>query len=213
MFAEFGFPLELDAVFAVPVPVLLASVSAWLEKDDPICLMHPNGFYVVLLARTETEDWRFHFWPTGPRPIVGIPSSIHTHDRHVESRILQGQVTNIVYDIKNVADHGRPIYEVEYGGDRYTASTSNSLRLTNERVVASIRSRETSGIGDTYHVERHDFHEAVVSEDIATATLVCFHGRSPGPVRIIGVDGYPEVITFSRAEYRAHSFSKQLRPI
>jgi hypothetical protein len=36
------------------------------------------------------------------------------------------------------------------------------------------------------------------------------HERSPGAVMVLGLDGYPEAITFRRSEYRAIAFAEQL---
>jgi hypothetical protein len=212
MCADLGFPLTLDHIRAAPAAVLLTAVKTWLERKDPICLMHPHGFYVVLLGRTEMGEWRFHFWPRGPRAIAGMPAFIHTHDRHVESRILQGQLTNTLYEVAEVPTGGQPLYEVGYGGDRYAPATSNFLRQTTTRVQPIIRRRDAMRCGDTYHVERHAYHEASVPEQLATSTLVCMHGRSPGAVMVVGLDGYPETIAFRRAEHRALAFTEQLSP-
>jgi hypothetical protein len=141
-----------------------------------------------------------------------MPAFIHTHDCHVESRLLQGQLTNIVYDVDAVPGGGQPLYEVGYGGDRYAPATTNFLRLTTTRVQPTIRLRHYMQRGDKYHVERHAFHEAVVPEQQATSTLVCMHGRSPGPVRVVGLDGYPEVVSFIRAEHPASNFFEWLSP-
>jgi hypothetical protein len=80
MFVDLGFPLTLDYVRVAPVQELHAALKTWLERENPICLMHPHGFYVVLLGRDEKEEWRFHFWPKGPRTTLGMPAFIHTHD-------------------------------------------------------------------------------------------------------------------------------------
>jgi len=200
----------LDHVRTAPAPVLLASVKTWLERENPICLMHPHGFYVVLVGRTETEEWRFHFWPQGPRVISGMPAFIHTHDRHIESRVLQGQLTNILYDVAAVSTGGLPLYEVEYQGDRYASATSNFLRQATMRVQPTILRHDTMGCGDTYRVERHAYHEAVVPEELATSTLVCMHGRSPGTIMVVGLDGYPETIAFTRTEHHARAFIEGL---
>ncbi len=210
MYADLGFPLTRDYIRTETVSILLAKVKTWLEWENPICLVHPHGFYVVLLGRNETEEWRFHFWPKGSRAIAGMPVFIHTHDRHVESRILQGQLTNILYDVAAVPTGGRPLYEVSYDGDRYASATSNVLRKTTTRVYPIAQRNETMRCGDMYHIERHAYHEATVSEQLATATLVCMHGRSPGAVMVVGLDGYPETIAFKRAEHCAHTFAEQL---
>jgi hypothetical protein len=212
MYADLGFPLTLDHTRTTPASILLAAVKAWLKRENPVCLIHPHGFYVVLLGRTDTEEWRFHFWPQGPRTIVGMPAFIHTHDRQVESRILQGQLTNTIYELATVPTGGLPLYEVGYGGDRYASTTSNFLRLTTTRVQPIVRRRDIMECDDEYHVERHAYHEATVPEHLATSTLVCMHGRAPGAVMVIGLDGYPETITFRRAEHRAAAFVDLLTP-
>jgi hypothetical protein len=210
MCADLGFSLTRDHVRTTPAPILLAAVKKWLERENPICLMHPHGFYVVLLGRNETEEWRFHFWPKGSRTIAGMPAFIHTHDRHIESRILQGQLTNILYDLITVPAGGQPLYQVSYDGDRYASATSNFLRQTTTRVQPIIRNRYTMGCGDMYHIERHVYHEAAVPVQLATATLVCMHGHSPGSVMVIGLNGYPETIAFRRVERRVLDIAEQL---
>lgn len=210
MYADLGFSLTRDQVRATPAPVLLAAVKTWLERENPICLMHPHGFYVALLGRNETEEWRFHYWPKGSRAIAGMPAFIHTHDRHVESRILQGQLTNVGYHVAAVPSGGQPLYEVSYDGDRYASATSNFLRKTTAQVKPIVRRRETMSRGDMYCIERHTYHEAAVSEQLATATLVCMHGRAPGAVMVVGLDGYPETIAFKRTEHYALAFRGQL---
>ena len=64
--------------------------------------------------------------------------------------------------------------------------------------------------GNTYHVERHAYHEVTVPNHVATSTLVCMHGRAPGAVMVVGLDGYPETIAFKRTERRADDFLVQL---
>jgi hypothetical protein len=212
MLADLGFPLEWNRVRAEPLPALRAAVRKWLARENSTYLIHPHGFYVALLGRTETHEWRLHFWPKGPRVVNGMPAFIHTHNCHVESRILKGQLTNILYNVAADSAGGQPLYEVDYSGDRYAATTSNILRKTATRVQATIQRRSTHTCGDTYHVERCAYHEAVVSDGDTTSTLVCMHGRSPGPVMVVGLDGYPETIAFTRAEYRALDFTEWLSP-
>lgn len=137
-----------------------------------------------------------------------MPAFIHTHDCHVESRILQGELTNIDYQVTAVVVDGQPLYNVGYGGDRYTQSTSNLLNKTATRVAAKVQNRKTVKKGECYRVERHAYHEAITPEHLTTATLVWMHSRSPGPVHVVGCDGYPARIEFNRVEYRARDFSQ-----
>lgn len=210
MLAKFEFPLEWSRVRTEPLHSLRSAVKIWLTRANPTCLIHPHGFYVVLLGRTATEEWRLHFWPKGARIVAGMPAFIHTHNCHVESRILTGQITNILYNVTVESSGGHPLYEVHYSGDRYATATSNSLRQTGRRVHAAIQRRDTYKSGDVYSVERNAYHEAVVSEQSSTSTLVCMHGRLPGAVMVVGVDGYPQTIAFTRAEYHAQDFSEWL---
>lgn len=208
MLADLGFALEWDNVQAAPLPMLQASVKMWLERERPTCLIHPHGFFVVLLGRTSTEEWRLHFWPQGQRVVTGMPAFIHTHNCHIESRVLKGCISNVEYDVITAPIGGQPLYDVDYSGDRYAAETSNVLRNTGKRVQAIVRKRCALKCGDTYHVERYAYHEAVVSIQDATSTLVCMHGRTSGAVSVIGIDGYPETIAFRRDKSQALEFAE-----
>lgn len=210
MFDNFDFALRWEHVRDASLPALRAAIKAWLMRKNPTCLIHPHGFYVVLLRRTETEEWRLHLWPEGPRHVTGMPAFIHTHNCHVESRILKGQLTNILYNVVADPSGSHPLYEVEYGGDRYATSTSNLLFKTATRVNVAIQQQDTYTCGDTYHVERYAYHEAVISSQQATSTLVCMRERLQGSVIVVGLDGYPESIAFTRAEYRALDFAEWL---
>ncbi len=210
MLADLDIPMEWGRVREEPLAALQCAVKAWLMRESPNCLIHPHGFYVVLLGRTETEEWRLHFWPHGPRIVTGMPAFIHTHNCHVESRILKGQITNILYNVSADSTGCQPLYEVDYSGDRYAAATSNRLRKTATRVHVAIQQRDTYTCGDTYNVERNAYHEAVVSDRDFTSTLVCMHGRSTDSVMVVGLDGYPQTIAFTRAEYRALDFAEWL---
>jgi|GEM_PF-3315819 len=205
-----SFLLSRDQLRSASESVLQNMVLTWLERVNPTCLLHPHGFYVALLGRNEVEEWRFHFWPSTFRTTLGMPANIHTHDRHVESRILQGQLTNILYDVPETLVGGQPIYSVRYEGDRYLSGTSNCLYKSNTRGLPVIQQSVTMKRGDFYQVERHAYHEAVVPDQLATATLVCMHSQSAGEVRVVGVDGYPETVSFQRSQVRADTFTKLL---
>lgn len=208
MFANPDSPLELHRLREEPTSSLRSAIKTWLIKETPTCLIHPHGFYVVLIGRTDTEEWRLHFWPKGPRFITGMPAFIHTHNCRIDSRILQGQLTNILYSVSVDSNGSNPLYQVEYGGDRYTAVTSNHLRRTELRVRSAPLKRDTYVCGDSYGVERNAYHEAVVSDQESTSTLVCMHGRSADPVMVVGLDGYPPTLTFTRPEYRGVDFAE-----
>jgi len=101
---------------------------------------------------------------------------------------------------------GYPIYDVGYSGDKYVKATSNVLRKTGKRAQARIDCEETLQTGACYRIEGHVYHEAIVPEDVATATIVCMHSQSPGAVKVLGLDGYPEKVEFYRSERSAQEF-------
>ncbi|MBF8745350.1 hypothetical protein [Pseudomonas monteilii] len=209
-------PAELDALlrrplaWGAPVPTLLAALRKWISDTNPSCLLHPHGFHVLLLKRSEGEEWRLHLWPPTARQSTGMPARIHTHDRHVESRILKGSLLNMDYRSVVTNEHGHPLYSVTYAGDRYVGNTSNILQNTGERIALTETGRRQLGIGDHYRLERHTYHEAIAPEHQATITLVCMHSRDPGAIMVVGLDGYPEVVAFERTKNKASIFLKDL---
>ncbi|MEZ0000941.1 hypothetical protein [Sinorhizobium fredii] len=208
--AELTLPLSLQYVRETPAEHLLAAVKNWLSRSNPICLVHPHGFFVVPVDRTDVGDWRFHLWPKGKRPVRGMPAFIHNHDRHVDSRILSGHLTNITYDVALVEEDGLPLYDVGYGGDRYEKSTSNFLLKTTSQVQARTLQTETVLTGQHYRVDRYAYHEAQVPEGVCTASLAWMHSKVPGPVNVVGIDGYPERIEFQRMEFAGAELAKLL---
>jgi hypothetical protein len=127
-----------------------------------------------------------------------MPAPIHTHDKVVWSRILKGELQNITYLLKQMSTGGLPMYEARHVGDKYAPENRNVLVKTIERYVAAERTRQTIHSGQNYTLPAHIFHEAVVPDSQATCTVVRMHSRVPGPVRILGTDGYPTQIEFTR---------------
>lgn len=208
MSADLDF-LNLKDLASLSNAFIKDALKTWITQEAPKCLKHPHGFYVMLLKRSDVEQWRLHLWPNGVRQITGMPARIHLHDTHVSSRILVGALTNIQYVSTPVADgsaEGHPVYEVIYEGNRYKQQTANTLRKTQGREVAIETHRFTLQAGDTYQIPRYSLHEAEVARDVATCTLVCMHERADGVVKLMGVDGYPEDISFVRTEHDGSIF-------
>lgn len=167
-----------------------SAVLSWM-KEGRSGLIHPHGFYVFPILRNDLEEWRFHIWPKGTRSISGMPAFIHTHDVCIDSLVIQGQLTNIEYDIYETQTDGSPLYEVNYEGNKYSQKTPNVLCKTDVRVKVVSTSQSVIKLGQSYRIRHHVFHEALVSKEISTSTLVCMHSRSPGKVKVVGLDGYP----------------------
>jgi hypothetical protein len=176
----------------------LAHIKGWLSAGNPTCLRHPLGFYVALLQRSPDAEWRFHVWPKGQRVITGMRAFVHTHNCHIESRILTGQLTNIAYDVGDASVGGQPLYQVGYSADRYQLETRNWLAYTGRRVLVHSREVDNVELGARYTIDAGDFHEVQVSEDCCTSTQVRMTARSDFPVYVVGLDGNPSRIEFVR---------------
>jgi hypothetical protein len=200
---DFAATLTPEYVQTATPSALLAGIRAWIEAAQPSSLIHPHGFLVLLLDRADREEWRFHVWPQGMRLISGMPGPIHTHDKVVDSRVLKGELTNVVYSIAEAPVGGLPVYEVEYPGDKYNPQTTNLLKRSSARVETCTISQQLVPAGERYSVPAHVFHQAVVPESVCTCTIVCLHSPAPGPVKVIGIDGYPDMIALRRVECSA----------
>lgn len=210
MDAELDTLLSIPMAWETPAGELLVSVQKWITEARPTCLVHPHGFYVLLLKRADGEEWRLHLWPKNQHKISGMPAKIHTHDRHIESRILKGSLTNVSYQAKEVNGGGLPLYLVSYLGDRYSQTTTNVLERSTTRLQVEETSRSHLRAGDHYRIERHTLHEAIVPDDQCTLTLVCMHSLEAKPVMVIGIDGYPDQLAFERVEAEASIYLEHL---
>ncbi|WP_236217265.1 hypothetical protein [Pseudomonas rhodesiae] len=190
---------EWRAIRALPPGDALAQIRATIATRHLTGLRHPHGFYVVLLHRDIREEWRLHVWPDTTRQYVGMPARVHTHDRHVDSRLLVGTLSNVTYRSQVCGEGGYPLYQVTYLGDKYYEATKNVLRKSSVRLAVEEVERMTMIAGDSYRVDRHTFHEAMVPNGQTTITLVCLHGYEPGSVGVLGIDGYSRDLVFERA--------------
>ncbi len=203
MRADFAAILTPEYVRAATPSALLTDFRTWVEAARPSSLIHPHGFLVLLLHRADGEEWRFHVWPQGTRHISGLPGPIHTHDKVVDSRVLKGELMNVVYSVAEGPTGGLPLYEVEYPSDKYDPQGMNLLKRSSARAEASAIHKRLVSAGERYTVPAHVFHQAVVEENVCTCTIVRMHSPAPGQVKVIGVDGYPDTIGLRRVECSA----------
>jgi hypothetical protein len=208
MTVELSIPLSSSYVAQRDPSALLDTIAEWVMCTRPISTQHPYGFWVILLCRTETEEWRFHMWSKDRSAPGGMPAPIHTHEKVVDSRILMGELENITYRVRSTDAGGYPVYVARHISDKYSPENRNLLVKTPERYIPVRASQQTLSVGDAYSVQAHVFHEARVREGILTCTIVRMHSPSPGPVQILGSDGYPPEIEFKRMSASAYEVFK-----
>lgn len=173
--ADFATKLTPEYVQTATPTALLADIRAWIRKAQPSSLIHPHGFLVLLLHRASGEEWRFHVWPNGMRLISGMPARIHTHSKVVDSRVLKGKLTNIVYSVAEAPAGGSPVYEVEYPSDKYDPQARNLLKRSSVRVDASVIGEQLVSAGERYTVPAQVFHQAAAPKSVCTCTIVRMH--------------------------------------
>ena len=199
MCVDFDFPISLRMDYSVSPSVLMQRFKSWLKTKNTTHLIHPLGFWIVLLKRSDTEEWRFHFWPPGEANVQGMPATIHTHDREVESRVVLGTITNTLYREMDTAQAKLPVYEVCYGGDRFVQGTANLLRNTGRLTAVSPTAERVLKVGDRYRVAAHTLHQVVAERSVAAATIVRTHSSIPGTAKVIGLPGFPNRMMFQRS--------------
>ena len=200
---DFTSRLSTDYIRVVSADKLLEEICSWASSTTSVATKHPYGFWVILLRRTEAEEWRFHLWGRNRQPTNSMRAPIHTHDKIVDSRVLLGELDNVVYDVTPTQTGGFPIYEATHMADKYRPDNKNLLIKTLERRIPRIAFRKTITVGDCYTVPAHTFHEANVRDEFITCTIVQMHSQTAGPVQILGADGYPDIIEFTRASAAA----------
>jgi hypothetical protein len=198
MSGDLGSLLTPGNISAESPPELLDAIKSWILSSNRIATRHPYGFWVFLLDRTDFQEWRFHLWGRNQRPSAGMPAPIHTHDKFVDSRVLIGELENLVYEATPTQAGGLPVYEAPQIGDKYRPANKNLLIKTADRRIPRLAHCQTLIQGQSYTVPAHAFHEAKVRDGAITCTIVRMHSQVVGPVRILGADGYPETIEFTR---------------
>lgn len=210
MSGKLRLPLSLNQLRLSPPTSLLEPVKTWMQASNAKCFLHPHGFWTVLLSRSETEEWRFHYWPKGPRTKTGMPAAIHNHDKVIESRVVLGELRNIEYQVENVETQGQPIYFVDYDGDKFSQKSNNILRDSGKRAVAIPLSEEIVRYGGRYRIEAHTYHEVIVAEDVITATICRMSSHVPGPVNVLGCPSFPEEVVIQRTSRPAVELAKMI---
>ena len=177
----------------------LDNILSDLDISNPIGLRHPHGFFVIPLITGDSE-WRLHVWPQGTRSMSTNLTTIHTHDKLLDSQILIGELTNITYKTEEALADGQPVYDVNYSGSKYLKETANVLTKTKFRLKIQEQSRQELLSGQRYSIAPHVFHQTEVPRSSLTCTLVRMHSYVPGPVQVLGRDTDPDLFSFHRQD-------------
>ncbi|WP_124853465.1 hypothetical protein [Micromonospora arida] len=124
---------------------------------------HPTGFAVFHLGDLGAEQkLRLHIWLAGHRPTLANHPHIHSHHWELDSLVLAGTYTDILFQIDT--ENGMPYFLHEYA-DGHSVTPRGVVKL---RQVA----HRTVHTGKFHHIPIGVLHETRVPADASVATLV-----------------------------------------
>ncbi|MGE8518262.1 MAG: hypothetical protein ACN6OM_16730 [Alcaligenes nematophilus] len=145
-------------------------------------LWHPLGFSSCIIKKEqEGKTLRVHFWPPNERRTKNPDWPIHTHAYALSSLILDGQLTDIQYEVEAGDEYN--VYSVTYSnGNSEIFRTNAGLKIISKK--SAIRSA-----GEQYRVERGIFHQSFVEFGKSTVTLVSLSEHSDEAPLVLGGAG------------------------
>lgn len=161
---------------------------------------HPNGF--IQLNLNKNGSTRLHVWP---EPDSGLKkqesdNTIHDHIFDMESRILCGKLTNVVYGWQGVDAIRNPdivtrLFEV-YQADYPTPKEDSFLHKTNKMGFLNQIDRVTMTRGSEYALSAWQYHDSISQE--LTATVMHKTNIYGGNPRVLCRYGTVPDVVFSR---------------
>lgn len=111
---------------------------------------HDNGFIKILLAKSDSQQFRLrlHIWPESPL----LEQNIHDHRFDFWSSVFCGSLTNIEWNFKDDGVYmGHYLYFPRHGEDSY------DLQWNGEKAL-SCTAQKTINAGSSYLVEKSTLH-------------------------------------------------------
>lgn len=141
---------------------------------------HPLGFaYTELFVFSNRDAIRINIWSTVRHPQT--PSmEIHDHFYNINSFVIAGKLTNIVYDVSAVS----PNHSVYKG--TFDSAEGRTLKRTEECLNAEISSTQIINQGDFYYLPKGSLHSSYVPPKEFTCTFVLASQRDSSTSRILG---------------------------
>ncbi len=142
-----------------------------LVKDtsylDDKTFFHPLGFiYSKLFEFPNSNTLRLHIWDKErwyQEPLMDI----HNHYYTVNSYIISGKMTNILYKLNPDKE---PNYAVYVGS--YNSKSERTLKKTDKKLHAEISEIQEIETGNLYHITTDKLHSSSIPMDKFTCTLV-----------------------------------------
>jgi len=150
--------------------------------------VHPNGFF-----KYSFEDKKeLHVWASDI-PRQKVPTPIHDHRFGFVSRVLEGTLVNIIYDIMVCTNGLYYLADVVVRGGEDTILVVNS---ESKYIISSVH-HDLYVAGDTYGMEPKIFHESRPHGFVVTEFVKTFQDESYTP-RVLVPIGFTPDNTFIR---------------
>jgi hypothetical protein len=141
---------------------------------------NPGGFMVFPLGLTEDAcSVRFHVWPQGMDRKTDQGPNPHNHSLHLSSRIMIGQYSDYILDVKSLKNESGSEADALKENDVYglysthrTPGGKDILKTDGSLVRAIPRVSRNLRQGETHHIEAGEYHLSAVPQEILAATLV-----------------------------------------
>lgn len=141
---------------------------------------NPGGFMVFPLGLLEDgSSLRFHVWPQGMERKTDQGPNPHNHSLHLSSRIVIGQYSDVILDVKPVVSESESKTEALKNSDVYglysthrTPGGKDILRTDGTLVQAIPRLPRELREGQAHHIEAGEYHLSTIPKEILAATLV-----------------------------------------
>ncbi|GAA3628147.1 hypothetical protein [Flavivirga jejuensis] len=144
-----------------------------IDDINNICAeWHPLGFIYIKLIQGKKNDYRLHIWPKETRSSNKTKHPIHNHIYNIESLVVSGKVGCEAYSIEKKTISKTKLYKVHY------SKSGSKLVSTNESVNIEKKNISWTNTGNTYIIEKGDYHQSVVEQNTFAATVVKNYNKS-----------------------------------
>jgi hypothetical protein len=168
---------------------LLISSILELDSSQVLSSLGSQGFLSVPISRvwkplTEFDMIRIHIWDKSLDKYLNKEKvetfSIHCHKFHAHSWIMNGNLINSVYEVKETEnDNKHALFKIERGDSKNAKSHTSLAVNTNSKVDLKLKQKVEYTTGDSYQVPIGEFHQSKVNfGNKPTITIFSFTAKN-----------------------------------
>lgn len=156
------------------------------------CKVHPLGFYVFILGKTNDESIiRLHIWD-GTLQKQNSELEIHNHIFNMTSLILFGSLINQSYDVNESSNAEGFLYEVDY------INNNSILKKVKNNIALIVLGSEKIKTDEFYTIKKSLFHNTYIEEKYVATILKTEIDINKKPLLYSKIDFDDSKIEFKR---------------